>query len=246
VATFRAASARELDDALAAAPPAPGSPVLLEEFVTGDEHSLETISIDGRPVWHSLTHYHPTPLEVVRNPWIQWCVVLPREVDDPRYDDIKQVAAGALAALGMTTGLSHMEWFRRRDGSLAVGEVGARPPGAQITTLVSRSTDTDFVRAWAELMVFGTFTPPVRKYAAGIAYLRGQGPEHGHVRAIHGLDRLSDRTRALLMDVQLPYVGAPKRPTYEGDGWMLARHAETAPVVEALREIVSTVRVELG
>ena len=39
-------------------------------------------------MWHSLTHYYPTPLEVLRNPWIQWSVVLPREIDDPRYDDI--------------------------------------------------------------------------------------------------------------------------------------------------------------
>jgi biotin carboxylase len=162
VATFRAGDARELADALAAAPPTPDRPVLLEEFVTGEEHSLETISIDGRAVWHSLTRYRPTPLEVVRNPWIQWCIVLPREVDDPRYDDIKAVGADALRALGMTTGLSHMEWFRRADGSVAIGEVGARPPGAQITTLVSRATDTDFVRTWAELMVFGTFTPPTR------------------------------------------------------------------------------------
>jgi biotin carboxylase len=246
VATFRVGDARELADALAAAPPSPDAPVLLEEFVTGEEHSLETISIDGRPVWHSLTHYHPTPLEVVRNPWIQWCVVLPREVDDPRYDDIKRVAADALTALGMTTGLSHMEWFRRADGSVAIGEVGARPPGAQITTLVSRSTDTDFVRSWAELMVFGTFTPPTRKYAAGIAFLRAQGDPQGRVRAVHGLDRLSAETKALAIDWQLPVIGAPPRPTYEGDGWVLVRHPETTPVERALQELISTVRVELS
>lgn len=248
-ATFRASDARELAEALAAAPPSPGRPVLLEEFVVGDEHSLETISIGGRAVWHSLTRYHPTPLEVLRHPWIQWCVVLPREVDDAGYDDIRQVGADALRALGMTTGLSHMEWFRRRDGSLAIGEVGARPPGAQITTLVSRATDSDFVRAWAELMVFGTFTPPTRKYAAGIAYLRGQGTGGGGggvVRAVHGLDRLSPETKALATDWQLPPLGAPPRATYEGDGWVLVRHPETAAVNRALREIIETVKVEVG
>jgi hypothetical protein len=220
--------------------------VLLEEFVVGDEHSLETITVDGRPVWHSLTRYYPTPLEVVRTPWIQWCVVLPREVDAPDYDDIRRAGDGALRALGMTTGLTHMEWFRRRDGTLAISEVAARPPGAQITTLVSRSTDTDFVRSWAELMVSGTFTPPERRWAAGIAYLRAQGPRHegARIRAVHGLDRLSATTRALVTDVERPQVGAAPRPTYEGDGWILVRHAETAPVEAALQEIVSTVRVE--
>lgn len=246
VATFRAAGAAELDDALRQAPPAPGAPVLLEEFVVGDEHSLETISVDGEAVWHSLTHYSPTPLEAVRHPWVQWCVVLPREVDDARYDDIRRVGADALRALGMTTGLTHLEWFRRRDGTLAVSEVAARPPGAQITSLVSRSTDTDFVRSWAELMVFNTFTPPARKYAAGVAFLRAQGRRDGRIRATHGLDRLSEATRALVTDVQLPIVGFGPRPSYEGDGWIIVRHPETVQVERALHEIISTVRVELA
>ena len=244
VATHRASDAAGLDAAIAAVRPTAAEPALVEEFVVGDEHSLETISVGGRAVWHSLTHYYPTPLEVLEQPWVQWCVVLPREVDDPRYDDIRAVAARALPVLGMDTGLSHMEWFRRRDGSVAVSEVGARPPGAQITTLVSRATDTDFVRSWAELMVFGTFTPPERRHAAGIAYLRGQGA--GVVRGVHGLDRLSEATRALVTDHHLPAVGAAPRPTYEGDGWVLVRHPETARVVAALRELISTVRVELA
>lgn len=246
VATFRATTDAELDAALAAAPPAAGDPVLLEEFVVGEEHSLETISLDGRAVWHSLTRYYPTPLDAVRNPWIQWCVVLPREVDDTRYDDIRRVGAAALVALGMTTGLTHMEWFRRRDGSLAVSEVAARPPGAQITTLVSRSTDTDFVRSWAQVMVEGTFDPPTRTYAAGVAFLRAQGQPGGVIRGTHGLDRLSDATRALVTDWQLPHLGFGARPSYEGDGWIIVRHPETAAVERALAEIIATVRVELA
>jgi biotin carboxylase len=246
VATFRATNDQELADALRQAPPGPGRPVLLEEFVVGDEHSLETVSVDGRAVWHSLTRYYPTPLDVVRNPWIQWCIVLPREADDARFDDIRRVGAEALRALGMTTGLSHMEWFRRRDGTLAVSEVAARPPGAQITALVSRSTDTDFVRAWAELMVSGTFAPPARKYAAGAAFLRAQGRPGGRIRAVHGLDRLGEETRRLVTDAQLPVLGAPARPTYEGDGWVIVRHPETVAVERALSEIISTVRVELA
>ena len=35
--------------------------------------------------------------------------------------------------------------------------------------------DFDFYDSWARLMVFETFTPPARKYAAGAAFLRGQG-----------------------------------------------------------------------
>ena len=86
-----------------------------------------------------------------------------------------------------------MEWFRRADGSVAISEVAARPPGAQITTLVSRAHDIDFVQAWARLMIFNTFDPPDRRYAAGAAFLRGQG--QGRVRAVHGWEQVSARIR---------------------------------------------------
>ena len=81
----------------------------------------------------------------------------------------------ALKALGMGTGISHMEWFRRNDGSVAISEIAARPPGAQFTTLISYAHDFDMYKAWARLLVFEEFTPPRRDYACGIVFLRGQG-----------------------------------------------------------------------
>ncbi|MCU0625389.1 MAG: ATP-grasp domain-containing protein [Gemmatimonadaceae bacterium] len=243
-ATYRVDDGDALTRALELLAPSPSAPVQVEEFITGDEHSLETVSIGGVPVWHSLTHYHPTPLEVLRNPWIQWVVVLPREVDDHRYDDIKRTGDDALAALGMGTGVSHMEWFRRRDGSLAIGEVGARPPGAQITTLVSRSTDTDFVRSWADVMVNGSFIVPERRYAVAAAYLRGQGS--GVVRHIHGIEQVHQEFGHMICDARLPHLGQGPTGSYEGDGFIILRHPETAVVEHAVRRVVELVKVELG
>jgi biotin carboxylase len=242
--TYRVENADQLRRALQAQPPSPGGPVLVEEFVRGEEHSFETISIDGRAVWHSLTHYRPTPLDVVEHPWIQWCLVLPREVDSDRYADIRVAATRALDALGMTTGLSHMEWFRRPDGTIAISEVAARPPGAQITTLVSRAHDIDFVQAWARLMIFNEFEPPERKYAAGAAFLRGQG--QGRVRALHGWDRVRAELGDLIVDVKLPEPGAVPSTSYEGDGFVIVRHESTRAVEDAVARIVSLIRVELG
>ncbi len=242
--TFRVESLVELVSALVANLPTPGNAVLLEEFIVGHEHSFETISLEGRPLWCSLTRYFPSPLEVVSTPWIQWCVVLPREVDDPRYDDIRRHGTRALSALGMDTGLSHMEWFRRRDGSIAVSEVGARPPGAQFCTIMSRAHDFDLYAAWARLMIEGEFDPPERRYAAGAAYLRGQG--EGVVRAVHGLDEADRVLGGLVTDVSLPEIGKPHGKGYEGDGYVIIRHPETRVVEEALLKLVSMVRVELG
>ncbi len=242
--TFRVDDHEAFREALKISAPTPQQPVLIEEFVTGEEHSLETITVGGRAVWHSLTHYHPTPLEVLRNPWIQWCILLPREIDGPQYDDIRRAAEAALTALGMDTGLTHMEWFRRRDGSVAISEVGARPPGAQITTLVSRAHDIDFLHAWARVMVYGEFERPERRYAAGAAFLRGQGG--GRVVAIHGLEQAGRELGGLVTDVKLPEMGQTPTGSYEGEGYVLLRHPETEVVRQALQRLVSTVRVELG
>jgi biotin carboxylase len=242
--TFRVDDEGAFGEALRISAPTHDQPVLIEEFITGEEHSLETISVGGRAVWHSLTHYYPTPLEVIRNPWIQWCLLLPREIDGPQYDDIREAGARALEALGMDTGLSHMEWFRRADGSVAISEVGARPPGAQITTLVSRAHDIDFLGAWARVMVYGEFDPPERRYAAGAAFLRGQGS--GRVVAIHGLEQAGREVGGLVTDVKLPEVGQTPTGSYEGEGYVLLRHPETAVVKDALLRLISTIRVELG
>ncbi|MCE2902200.1 MAG: acetyl-CoA carboxylase biotin carboxylase subunit family protein [Gemmatimonas sp.] len=243
-ATERVRDVAALEAMLARYAPSPADPMLAEEFLRGTEHSLETVSINGRPVWHSLTRYAPTPLEVLENPWIQWTVLLPREIDDARYDDIRTIGDRALRALGMTTGVSHCEWFRRPDGSVAISEIAARPPGANMTTMISRAHDVDFVQAWVRLMIDGTFTVPERRFAVGTAYLRGQG--QGRVVGLDGLDAIQRDFGAIICDSRLPQPGQVPTGSYEGEGFIIVRHPETAVVQNALERIVSTVRVRLG
>ena len=242
--TFRLDDHADLRAWLDTVPPAPDRPAQMEEFLTGDEGSYDSVMVDGQVVWDSVSNYLPTPLEVLRNPWMQWVVLLPRDVGGPEYAGIRGVAPQALKALGLTTGLTHMEWFRRPDGSVAVSEVGARPPGAQITSMLCYAHDFDLYTAWARLMVDGSFDPPERKQSAGTVYLRGQGA--GQVTAIHGLNALPPEVAALVVDSRLPRVGQPSSGSYEGDGYITIRHPDTEVVAAALKTLVSTVRVELG
>jgi hypothetical protein len=241
--TFRLDDLGDLKAWLEMAPPSPDRPAQIEEFLTGDEGSYDSVMIDGRIVWDSVSNYLPTPLEVLRNPWMQWAVLLPRDIG-PEYDSIRQIAPGALRALGLRTGLTHMEWFRRPDGTVAVSEVGARPPGAQITSMLNYAHDFDLYSAWTHLMVFDRFEPPERRWAAGTAYLRGQGA--GVIRGVHGADRLPAEVSSLVVESRLPSPGQQSSGSYEGDGYVIVRHPDTAVVTDALRQLVSTIRVELG
>jgi len=241
--TFRIDNAAELETCLHRFPPNPEQPSLFEEFVRGSEYSFESVVINGQPVWHSISRYHPSPLEVLENAWIQWCVLLPRDISGPEFDPIRAAGFKSLSALGLETGLSHMEWFKLANDRIAISEVGARPPGAQITSLLSWAHDLDFYRAWPRLMILGEFEPPERKYAVGAAYVRGQG--RGRVRRISGLDEAQRRCGSLVVEVRLPKEGQAPSDSYEGDGYIIVRHPETAVVEQALRDILSIVRVEL-
>jgi hypothetical protein len=56
---------------------------VIEEFLTGEEGSYDSVMVDGQIVWDSFSDYLPTPLEVLRNPWMQWVVRLPRDIGGP-------------------------------------------------------------------------------------------------------------------------------------------------------------------
>lgn len=241
--THRIDGPEQLASLLRAMPPTTEHPLYLEEFITGDEHSFDSVMLGGRLAWFSVNDYSPAPLEVVREPWIQWCVVTPRDVDAPEYRAIRDVAGDALRALGLQSGFSHMEWFRRPDETVVISEVGARPPGARFTNLISHAGGFDFSGAWARLMVFDEFEPRPRPYAAGAAYLRGQG--RGKVARVRGLDDVLAELGDLVVEVRRPGPGQSPSGTYEGEGYVILRHPETEVVRQALWRVVETVRVEL-
>jgi biotin carboxylase len=242
-ATYRLDDLSALRGWLEAIPPHAEAPGLLEEFLVGDEHTFDSVTVGGETVFSSISDYQPTPLEVLRQPWIQWTVVLPRDQNDPRYERIWEVGPAALRALGVRDAVTHMEWFHRPDGSIAVSEVAARPPGAQISSMLGYVHDVDFYRVWAELVILGTFDPPERRYAAGTAYLRGQG--RGRVRAVHGVEELQRELGDLVVEARLPEIGQPASSSYEGEGYIIVRHPETEVVRDAVQRIVNRLRVEL-
>ena len=242
--TYRLDDAEHLRRWLEAEPPSPGHVALLEEFLSGEEFTFDSVTIGGRVIWHSIASYLPPPLEVLRNPWMQWVVVLPREIGGPEFDPIRQVGPAALRALGMHMGLSHMEWFRRSDGSIAVSEVGARPPGAQLSLMLGYAHDVDMHAEWARMMIYDTFDPPPRRWSVGTAYLRGQGV--GRVSAVHGVEALQRDLGDLVIEAKLPQVGQAPSGSYEGEGFVIVRHRETPVVQEALQRIVNDLRVELA
>ena len=244
-ATFRVRSRDELLGALGAIGANPSNPMLAEEFLQGEEGSCDTLTLGGEPQLISVSSYRPSCLTVLENPWIQWCCVLPRENEGPGHDEVKALARAAGKALGLDTGFTHMEWFRRPDGSLAIGEIAQRPPGAHFTRMIGLAYDTDPYRMWARAVVDGAFEGPwPRAFSVGCAYLRGMG--QGRVVAVTGVRAANDEVGPVVVETTLPRIGAPKSASYEGDGHAIVRHPRTEVVEAALAKIIGTVRVHYG
>jgi len=110
--------------------------------------------------------------------------------------------------------------------------------------LISYAHDIDFYRAWARLMILDAFDPPQRRFAAGIAFLRGQG--RGRVQAVRGLDRAQQELGDLVVEARLPRPQQAPGDTYEGEGYVVLRHRDTEVVRRGLERLVRLVRVELG
>jgi biotin carboxylase len=244
-ATWRVRSGDELRAALAAMHASAEHPALAEEFLRGQEYSFETVTVGGQVRFHSISRYYPTPLEVMETPWVQWVVVLPRDIAGPELADARELGMRAVQALGLETGFTHMEWFRRDDGSLAVGEIAARPPGAHIVRLNSFAHDADMYRAWARAVVDDAFDGPFeRRHAVGCAYLRGVG--RGRVLRVTGVDRANELVGRHVVESRLPQPGAPRSDSYEGDGHVIVRDHDTEVVKAAMKTIIETIQVEYG
>ncbi len=241
-ATWRIENTEQLVQALQSVRPSPQNPTLAEEFLRGREYSFETITIGGEPCFHSISQYLPTPLEVMETPWIQWCVVLPRDIYGSEFDDIRKVGVNVIKTLGLDDGMTHMEWFRRQDGSLAVGEIAARPPGANIVRMTGLAYDVDMYRAWGQAVVDSHWSGPwERKYAVGCAFLRGAG--RGRVVRVEGVEQAQAKVGGVVVEAHLPTIGAPKSDSYEGDGYAIVRHPDTEIVKKALQIIIETIQV---
>jgi biotin carboxylase len=244
-ATWRVKTIDELRGALVAIHASPEAPALAEEFLRGQEYSFETITVGGAVRFHSISRYYPTPLEVMETPWVQWVCILPRVIDTPDFADARELGVRTVTALGLETGFTHMEWFRRDDGSLAIGEIAARPPGANIVRMNSYAHDTDMYKAWARAVVDDAFDGPFeRQYAVGCAFLRGVG--RGRVLRVTGVDKAQAMVGGVVVEAKLPPVGAPRSDSYEGDGYVIVRDPDTEIVKAAMKTVIETIQVQYG
>ena len=230
--TYRADSVAELDAILPMIRHLPQ--VSVEEFVDGEEFTYDTICAGGKVLFENICQYHPRPLLTKVHEWISPITLALRDLDEPGLQGGRDMGGAVLRALGFTDGFTHMEWYRKADGEVVFGEIGARPPGARTVDVMNYVTDADLFSAWAQAVTQGQISSPVeRRYNAASIFKRASGA--GRITRYEGLDRLLAEYGEHVVALDLLPVGAPRRDwraTLIGDGMVIVRHPELPATLE--------------
>jgi len=217
--------------------------LLVEECLSGEELSIDTITIANEPRFNSICCYRPTILNAIQNPAIQWSCVMPRDIGNEIYKPFIAQGLDAVRALSVGDAMTHMEAFLLADGRVCFTDATLRPAGARIAPMLAYAYDIDPYFAWARATLDGCFDGPwERKFAVGTIFLHGAGS--GTVQSVEGLEIVERKLREAVVDVRLPQIGAIKASTYTGDGYITVRHPETLAVEEVLDFIAQTIRID--
>jgi formate-dependent phosphoribosylglycinamide formyltransferase (GAR transformylase) len=241
--TWPAASSSELASVLARTPHVAEASV--EELISGDEYTYETICVGGVPVYESCTRYYPNVLEARKQEWISPIILTLRDRKSPPISEAIAMGRKAIKALGMGTGFTHMEWFRSESGEIVFGEIACRAPGANMVDLMNYAGDVDLFVEWARAVVEGrVLATPEQKYHAAIVFKRAKG--QGRISRYEGLDAFLAKHSSHVARVDLVPIGTPRRDwtqTFLADGNLVVRHPDHDTALAMAREVASTVHV---
>jgi biotin carboxylase len=213
-----------LHEALAASPT---QEAILEEFVAGTE-------MNGIVIARSGDAWTLTLSDRLRPPGIGfgvgWIHVYPATVYGDQLEESEHVAAWAVRALGLRTGIAFPQLIASPDGRVIVVEVAARIPGGQMADLVRHAVGVDLVEvqlrmALGEKLPDELVTARVRQPLA-IRFLTAEpGPlAAGRVTRVGSLERVLAFPGVVQADTYLT-VGEVIRPVrLDGDrrGYVIA------------------------
>ena len=229
---------------LAAALSALGNQAALEEFIEGHEGFYDTITAQGNVALEFISHYYPNVLPAMRTRDVSPMIVATNRTDADSYSELKVMGRRVIAALGLDTAATHMEWFFGPKG-LKFSEIGARPPGVSQWDVYNAGNDIDLYRQWAEAIVNGRVSAqPSRRMAAGKLSLRPD--RDGHIQGYEGLEEAQRRYGPCIVHAHLPRPGTATQPIeagYHANAWMIVRHPDYDRLREIMADIGQIVRV---
>ncbi len=219
--------------------------VSVEEFIEGSEFTYDAVTIEGQPVFESVTQYHPPPLQGRTLEWISPAQITLRDPYIPATQCGIALGRQAIEALHMGTGFVHMEWFKNRHGEAVFSEIACRSGGGKLMDALDFANDIDIYREWARAVCWHAFeAQPQRKYHVVSVFKRALG--QGRITRIEGLEQVRRRCGPGLVVEDLLPVGHPRRnwkQTLLGDGYVTMRSVDYRDACEMRDVAVNALRL---
>jgi biotin carboxylase len=219
--------------------------VSIEEFIQGTEFTYDAVAIEGKPVFESVTQYHPPPLQGRTLEWISPAQITLRDPYIPAFEVGIALGRQVLEVLRMGTGFAHMEWFKTKQGEAVFSEIACRSGGGKLMDAINYANDIDIYREWARAVCWHAFDAvPQRKYHVCSVFKRAQG--QGRIVRIDGLDRVRQRCGPGLVVTDLLPIGTQRRnwkATLLGDGYVMMRSPDYRDLIEMRDVAVNELRM---
>ena len=198
--------------------------ILVEQKITGQEYSVESLIQDGKSLYSSVTRKETT--DVDSQYFVEMAHTVPAVRDDA-WDAVQRANVTMLDRLGVENGITHAEFRLDEHGEAHLIEVAARTPGDGIMVLyrlaTGRRMEPEILRiALGEPADY----PEARRYARQVYVAHRPG---------------------ILSDVQVDWPGVEARWVNDGNPWpdIPALPADDPPALRAVF-VYEALGTELG
>lgn len=216
--------------------------MLAEEFVHGEEFSVEMLVRSGKPLWANVTGKQlvpgPRPVELAH--------IVPADIPPELDELLKEETARVIDATGFRDGIVHCEWIVS-DGVPHLVECAGRLAGDGILDVIQLAYPVELLRCYYAVLK-GEDPPcdlPIRaKAGAAVRFLT---IEPGEVESIEGVDeaRRLDGVHLLQVTVAPGERFDGLRSSWDRAGIVMATGDTAADALRRAENAAATVHIEV-
>lgn len=123
---------------------------LVEQFKPGDVYHADSLILDGKALFCTVSRYLATPMEISQGGGIFRSANVTYGSEDDK--EIKEANKKVMKAFGMKNGAAHTEFIKgKEDGKIYFLETSSRVGGAHLAEMVEGATDINLWSEWAKI-----------------------------------------------------------------------------------------------
>lgn len=213
--------------------------VIIEEYMTGNEVSVEIIVYKGivyvLSITDKLTTGAPHFVELGHNQ--------PSLLPKTDQEKIIDLASRAVKAIGLTNGPAHVEIMLTKDGPKMI-ELGARMGGDCITShLVPLSTGIDMIEATINISL--GLTPEIKPKIKKGSAIRFLTPEPGYIKNLSGIEdaKHSPGVKDVEVPLKIGDIVTNINSSIDRSGYVITQGKDASDAISKCEEAIQKIKI---